>query len=67
MIRRVEARRNRARISRRELAARAGLAFSTLDRKLDGHREFTFAELYAVAAALGTTPSAFIPQDPAQP
>ena len=61
IARRIEARMERARLTRRELASRTGIPFATLDRKLDAAQELTFAELHAISACLGTNPSAFIP------
>lgn len=55
----------RAGITRRDLAARTGIPFATLDRKLDAALELTFAELHLISSSLGTNPSAFLPPDPA--
>ena len=60
----IQARMARARVTRRELAARTGIPFATLDRKLDAAHELTFAELHLISASLGTNPSAFLPPAP---
>ena len=61
VARRIEDRLARAGLTRRDLAARTGIPFATVNRKLDAPHELTFAELHLIAASLGTTPLAFIP------
>lgn len=50
-----------AEISRQALAIKSGIPLTTLRRKLDAVVGFNFEELYRVAGALGTLPSAFTP------
>lgn len=52
---------NRADRSRTWLAERAGMARSTLERKLRGEADFNFTELFAIATALQVSPSRFTP------
>lgn len=51
-----------AEMSRASLALKSGIPLTTLRRKLDALVGFNFEELYRVAAALSTSPSAFTPQ-----
>lgn len=48
--------------TKRWLSDRTGIAYSTLDRKLKGHVDFTFTELWAIAEALGVDPSVLTPR-----
>lgn len=52
-----------AEMSRAALALKSGIPLTTLRRKLDGLVGFNFEELYRIAAALSTTPSAFTPRE----
>lgn len=47
--------------TKRWLSDRTGIAYSTLDRKLKGHVDFTFTELWSIAEALGVEPSVLTP------
>lgn len=62
---------NKADRTKRWLSDRAGIAYSTLDRKLRAHVDFTFTELFLIAEALGIeawrlTPEAFTPMQEAK-
>ena len=53
--------------TKRWLSDRTGIPYSTLDRKLKGHVDLTFTELWAISEALGVppwtlTPRAFAPR-----
>lgn len=43
------------------VAAAAGIAYTTFNRKINGHVEFTFGELLRIASVLGVEPSVFTP------
>ena len=45
------------------VAEKAGIAPSTLRRKLKGTRDFTTGELAQIAAALGVRPSSLLPAE----
>lgn len=47
---------NAADRTKRWLSDRSGIPYSTLDRKLKGHVDFTFTELSAIADVLGIAP-----------
>lgn len=53
---------NRADRTKRWLSQRAGIPYSTLDRKLNGHVDFTFTELAEIARALDVPPSTLTPR-----
>lgn len=44
------------------LSDRTGIPYSTLDRKLKGHVDFTFSDLWSIAEALGVQPSELTPR-----
>jgi transcriptional regulator with XRE-family HTH domain len=50
-----------AEMSKSRLAEATGIPYSTLNRKLMGRSEFTFEELFMIAQATDTRPSAFVP------
>lgn len=52
----------RAEMSRASLSVASGIPLTTLRRKLDALVGFNFEELYRVAGALSTKPSAFTPR-----
>ncbi|KAM9863098.1 hypothetical protein ACI1US_00983 [Leucobacter sp. BZR 635] len=52
----------KAEMSRASLSVASGIPLTTLRRKLDAVVGFNFEELYRVAGALSTTPSAFTPR-----
>ncbi len=62
LIERIGTEMERSDLSARELAARAGIPFSTLARKLVGGGDFGFDELFAIAEVLEITPSELAPQ-----
>lgn len=43
-----------------EFALATGIPFTTIHRKLGGHKPFTTEELEAIARVLNTTPSALV-------
>lgn len=47
-------------VTRTDLAARTGIAYSTLNRKLDGRSDFSVQELVSVAEAIGAEPLNFV-------
>lgn len=47
--------------SKRWLADRSGIAYSTLRRKMQASTDFTVTELAAIAAALELSPSVLVP------
>lgn len=51
-----------AEMSKASLSLKSGIPLTTLRRKLDAVVGFNFEELYRVAGALSTTPSAFTPK-----
>ena len=51
----------RADRTKRWLSDRSGIPYSTLDRKLKAHVDFTFTELAAIAEALSIAPSRLTP------
>lgn len=53
---------SRADRTKRWLSDRTGIPYSTLDRKIKGHVEFTFTELWMIAEALGVAPAALTPK-----
>lgn len=48
--------------TKRWLSDRTGIPYSTLDRKLKGHVDFTFTELWSIAEVLGVEPSVLTPR-----
>lgn len=55
----------RSQLSARALADTTGIPFTRVARKLVGGSDFTFSELYLIAAALGVSPSDLVPSAPA--
>lgn len=49
-------------LSQREVSRTTGISLPTLNRKLNGHRPFDIAELYAVARLADTPITTFIPE-----
>ena len=58
----VNAAKGEAEMTRTNLADATGIPYTTLGRKLNGHADFTFDELYRLAIALGKRPSDFTPR-----
>lgn len=52
----------RKRVSQTLLAARSGIPYSTLNRKLGGVGTFNLVEVYRIAGALEVEPVALIPE-----
>lgn len=49
-------------LSKLAAAEKTGIPYSTLNRKLGGHVEFTFDELFRIASVTGVRPSEFVPR-----
>lgn len=50
-------------ITRHALSQQAGIPYTTLTRKLEGHADFTIRELGNIAATLGITLGELIPTE----
>lgn len=51
----------RSNLTKAHVAREAGIPYTTFQRKINGHVEFTFSELLRIAEVTGTAPSKLIP------